>query len=544
MALTKKKCPYCKSTNIDSGVAKDYIGYYCVDCGRSWREDKKKGNGNKSGYKEKISNVSSKLEGFNISGGLIKTIAFTIITLILFFVNPYIEAVNSSMFGILSAFIPGLADYWDMVVIAGALLITAAGAIAVWHYDSLLLAIVIVIGIVAVMIFLPMIAPYAESVGVNDYLSSLTCMLQNLGNPEGMSSCYVTTPDYNDLDSEKIGNYDVVDISFDTEYTGRVIYKTKDNEGSEKLNFNTYYINLIVENPSDTDTIEDFCIVDNDLIDLGDKDTALIRGGSVRSSEKIKLGSLVTSDGKWMCSNCESGNCDIAPNEKIRLVLKVIPINCSNYTYSQSYCEYLDYCEWIEGDEELEEESYCTFDSDSRTNSAEAKVTFRYDYAGEGEFDFVIGNSEETVKILTSSRNPPTSSDGPIDVVVYFSPNALVIYGTEQDTVNTLVKLTNEKSGTATVNGLSITRLTSGVLTAPTSCEASWGTAELSSSGLSQSSTFSKPLKDGHLYVCEYGIIDSEVGEDGEVIPFIARTDYTYEDSKTLKSIDVYEEDF
>jgi hypothetical protein len=336
-------------------------------------------------------------------------------------------------------------------------------------------------------------------------------------------------------DIDKLGSYNVLESSFDTLISGNVIYSSGGN-----LTIESYYLNVEFTNPSDTTTITNFTIISDDP----DRDGSYLRrsGRTLKTDEKIKLASLVTVDGLYMDGNrCPNNDCSIKPGETLRLTLRGTPIESICQFDNEDSCEEKDICVWNDVN------IVCEQGQDRVTREAEAKVKFAYNYTGEGKYEFIVANSDDVLRPLLENRMEPTSSAGPLDVKVYFAPNAYVLrQGVEEPKIGVVVKLMKDEAGTAYIQDeIRIIRLEDGMLSPPQTCSSPWGGAltltpdgqdsELLLLGVERS------LKESHTYVCEYDLV-GPVEDDGEVIPFIVRADYRYEKTITNSGIQVGEE--
>lgn len=466
------------------------------------------------------------------SGKYIKAILFFAIMAPLLFANAYIENVKTGTMELIGLFYPQVADYWDTIVIIVSIIFIISGTILVLYYNSVPVMVVLIVLVVVWMLLFPFLYSYVDPESASTYGASLMCILSNLANPEGIQQCtMIASP--TEPESVKVGSYEVLKVSFDTEYIGNTIYKDSNNQ----IKFNTFFMNMIVENPSETRTVENFCIIKDG--ETG-KSTAITRGGTVKTSEKIKLADLSTQDGRAMCDNENSQGVTIGPGEKLRLTIVAKEIDwCSNKGDKEA-CEKIDVCDW--------DDEKCVTE-DRKTREVEAKVTYKYDYSGEGHFDFVVGKSDSKVESLVKTRARPTKSDGPVDVTVYFSPTAYVIRDLEENSMNAIVKVSKTEGEYAIMyTPIRISRLVDGILTPHDTCEALWGDADVVHSGSTELVETLSPLgsksklTNEHTYICNYAINKDDVGEYGEVIPFIARADYTLVDTLTKKGIKVYEE--
>ncbi len=542
--------------------------YICKKCFEEFRKKaaeertekiyggKKKEAGEKAAEKAKggWGRIKQKLvfeQPTKVSGRTFKIIAAIAITAIVLFANPMLPPLKDYLLELTAIFAPNVADIWETAVLLVSLLLITFVAFLVWYYNSSIPGIAVWGTILAITLIFPFVSQYLELGYASGPLSTLVCYKDYLltGDAEAMAACQIeSTGGFDDPDATKVGDYDVLSVSLSTEHTGNIITKTE-VDGKLKLLLNIYFIELVVENPSDEITIKNFKIIDDNKEVLGNKDTALVRSGAVKSSEKIKLANLETLGRECMDEAAEGFEeyCDIEPGGILRLTLKAIPIECNDLEYKVD-CELRDICKWVE-DEDGDEK--CASEDDRKTKEVEARVKFSYDYAGEGKFDFVVANSYETLWALISGRAPKTKSDGPVDIKVSFGPTAYLLReAIIEPEVILIIELSKEKVGEASIEEkIKITRLSDGVLSPPLSegCVAPWGGIGLSSiSDRTEELNLDGPkkLKRTHTYICTYTINKASVGDDGERIPFIVRANYSYAKTVTKRNILVKEEEY
>jgi hypothetical protein len=293
-----------------------------------------------------------------------------------------------------------------------------------------------------------------------------------------------------------------------------------------------------VENPSDTEPIENFQILSSG--------TELKRAGVVKTEEKVKLADLVTTGG-----SCMDIACDIEPKGTRVFTLKAIAVDCGSDEFNQEDdCEWRDVCEW---DEDAGE---CKDKADRKTREMEARVKFSYDYAGQGDFDFIVAESDEVLAPKLASRANPQSSEGPVDVMVYFAPTAYVFRAdpTGEEFVSVVIKLSKDTGGTAIIKDpIRISRSGDGILKKPEGCSSPWSAGDPDNLLVTMPEyEYSEKLDIGgdknltrsHAYVCKYGIDYSKLDinldkDDVEVIPFTVIVDYSFEKTVTRDDIEV-----
>ena len=483
---------------------------------------------------EKDDKKQLKLPGFNWVRLLKAFIVAVIIGMTLF--HPIAKPVKDFLLEIIGIGVPNIADYWDRIILVSGLIIIPAAAYVAWRRDSIDIGGIWIAAIIIVTVGYSFASPYLQSAGASGPLSSFKCLLQNLGNQEGMQMCAMETVSEPEL--QKIGSYDIIEVSFDTRYTGGEIYKSDSNYlDFDSLDFDRYFIDLVVENPSDTEPIKNFQIIS--------EDTKLWRAGVIKTEEKIDLAYLVTTDGSCMDSACG----DIEPKGTRIFTLKAVVIVCKG-PQDEDTCELRDVCEW---DEDAVE---CIDKEDRKTKEMEAKVKFSYDYAGQGDFDFIVGESDEVLAPKLASRADPQSSEGPVDVMVYFAPTAYVFRTdpTGDEFVRVMIKLSKDTGGTAIIKDpIRISRSSDGVLEKPEGCSSPWSAGDpniplvnMTEYDYSEKLEIGgdKSLSKSHAYVCKYGIDYSKLDinpdkDDVEVIPFTVIVDYSFEKTVTKKDIGV-----
>jgi len=502
-----------------------------------WKRLKKK-------WGQRQERVKVKLYGTDWQSRSLRAIIVIIFVALSFF-HPEVKPLQNF---ILSTGVPHLADYWSELIIIGFLIVIGVAVYVALYQNSIVAG-----GGWAIMVLI-LVAGFSygeehlESAQLNAYILSFQCTMSNFGKPSTeWQDCSIQPIDITgEPEPEKIGSYKVLDVSFDTKYVSNVIYKSG---VPLKVTFDTYFPILLVENPSDTMTIDDFKIITNsDPTDpdyseedyLYEEDTAIIRGGAVESEYEIKLANLYEESGMCM----DDDGCHIGPKETLRLVLKAVPIKCE-YISDEFDCEARDVCEW--------NETKCEEDDDTKTTEVDVKVKYSYNYSGEGKYDFIVAESDEVLGPKLASRKDPTSSDGPLDVIVYFAPSAYVFRAepTEEKFFNVIIKLSKEKAGTAYIKEpIRISRLSDGILTKPAACRAPW-VEDLTldeNTEVEYSENLwlggERSLKESHTYVCKYQINYDKLNKDpekeeDETIPFIVMADYRHEKTITQGSVPV-----
>jgi len=485
--------------------------------------DKKGEDKKKEGKKETLI-----LKERKISERLIKAIFFTALFAVVAFVNwaTIIESSNIVMPFVsvgVGAVLPDVhvADFWNNVI---SWLIVLSIPIVFWavlRTNTIFVGIGLLAFLIIIIVVPPIISPYLTS----GYGTSLMCVMQNVGN---MQVCQIASGDTT-VQTEKIGTYDVLNVKFDTEYTGNTIYGTSGT--GAKLDFDTYILPIVVENLVDTD-IKNFKILGSSV---------LVRSGAIKSEEEVTLARLET-----LNRQCMDSYCVIKSKGKLSLSLKATPVEYCNGK-DKEMCSTLG-CQW-------DSTAKACKQADRTTTEVEARVSFAYDYSGEGKWDFIVvasDNPEAALRSKLAGRTErPSSSAGPVDVTVYFVPQYYALTDSlTHPEFAVLVILSKNPSGVAYIKDkITITRLSDGVLEKPENCSAPWGDkVELNSTGrltedLNTGGEW--PLKKSQTYVCKYKINPKGIGgiggnpteEESKSIPFIVRADYRYEKTVTKSSI-------
>jgi hypothetical protein len=373
------------------------------------------------------------------------------------------------------------------------------------------------------LIFFPVVTSFVQSDLVSKYLNVLGCTLQYSTNPQAMSACqqFVSagTPT-----SVKEGGKVVLKASFD-QYSGSVIYASADS-----LNYDAFLLSVIIENPSATKTISNFHVSDGT-----EGESYLTRGGNIKEADRIKLAYLT-----MLNNECGSILCSIAPGEKKTLSFKAAAF---------------DYCDLADARAcETAADKGCVWDAaasrcsqtDKTTAKLDAKVAFSYDYEAQGSFDFVLANSNAGLATALAARKSPTSSAGPVDVIVYFVPTYYVTAAGKSSEMRMTITLNNLNLGkTADVaTPVHVTRLNDGALArSGTTCVTPWGTSDFKADSAGSTTDqilvgLNAHLSKSQTYICAYSITAPQewagMTDVSKAVPFIADVKYTYNDYISL----------
>jgi len=395
---------------------------------------------------------------------------------------------------------------------------------------------IILLLLVVLITFYPFVSSYFSKIGFDSYLASMRCMIANANDPAGMTACQdITTKDPEEVESTKTGEYNILDVSFDTTQFGSTISKvngylqfdyTKDGKISS-IYFLPIKLKLADENSERT--IKNFRITD----------AFIMRSGVVTTDQKIRLANLEVNDGR--CT--EDDMCDIIPGRTTELTLAGVAILCNVDGRTESQCDTYKTCEWSDA-------NGCQPKKDTLTEQADVIVKFSYDYEAQGKYDFIVANLDVALDVLLEDRADQTKSDGPIDVLVNFIPSYFVFRDTSGDMttdVSVMIDLINEGDGTALVhNPVKISRSSTGVIVPSVDREC---IGPIETDNLDPNDVYSDDIsftdgKDKSLtgeirFICDYTVHQNSVGSNGEVVSFIAYTKYTYDDIVTRPRITV-----
>jgi hypothetical protein len=323
------------------------------------------------------------------------------------------------------------------------------------------------------------------------------CMGKYWDNPNAADICGLMTGET--PEAEKVGSEEVVKVTFDTSVSERLRIRSD----SDELKLNMYSIPIEIENPSDEKTIEGFYI----------KSANVHKGGNIKSSEKDDIGDLVAD----RC-NSASSSCEIGPNQKIRISLK--------------------------GSEAVE---------DPETDEVEIRVEFSYEYSNEGHNDFIIAKTLEGWKEAYADSEGRKSFEGPIDVVVWFWPESVIIdempeIGETKD-LYVYISLSKEETRLSYAdikNPIEIIRVDEGassdLFEGQAICETRWDPEiDLSMSDAGDELPLGadlRQLRTDHLYSCKYTLKrEFSSIEESKTIKFIVRANYSFVDTKIQKDI-------
>ena len=446
-------------------------------------------------------------------------------TLIWFYFSP----IAGGIVEFLVIFIPNIMDFWPQffILVSMVLIAVLAWSAFVTHSWKPVLFVVFFWIVVFGYYILPPVLKIVAGIDMGEQWKTALCMISM----EDMQSCLGGGGDEPDVD--KIGSYKVLRGSIDTTYTGGEIYRI-----AGVLSFETYYIDVEFTNPSNTETIENFfirsCTAKNNC-----QGSYLKRGGSLRTVEKYILASLTTPDGMYMDGVCPAGDCSIGPRETLRLSLRAVQFDHCDGGDEQS-CENVDFCVWTEDG--------CKFDQDFLTSEVEARVVYEYEYSAEGQWEFLVAESDDLLTPLLNKREDPKSSAGPLDIKVYFTPTSYVFRdpAAQSTEIGAIVKLINEDEGSKMriQDPIEVSRLTNGGMSHMGTCGSPWDPAlpyqtvrplvDAIQLGGEQS------LRQSHTYICKYTVDRPADGD--ETVPFFARVNYVHEKTMVRSHIMVSEE--
>lgn len=491
--------------------------------------------------------ILKKISGHGISSRTMSAIivgAIFSLSLLVPYLNIMTKALREFILDLLVIPFPNIPNTWPAIWAFFSVLTTVIAVLWAWTKDSIWVGIIWMLFLVCFMTAYYFIPPILDRLGAGEFLPSLMCTLQNLGKEGGMTECLSGQLEEEEI--EKIGDYDVLQVRFDTETTEERVHKDRD---TKRLLVEDYFINLEITNPSDTDTVEGFKILS--CADYNCVSGSYIRrGGSVASRDRIKFGALWTIDGMYMDDGtgvrCPNNDCSIGPGETLLIALQGVPFTLCDGV-DESSCEKFDVCRWDE-----DADPQCFQVEDTKSTYLDAKIMFSYDYETEGKYDFIVTTSDQVLRPLLRNRMPPQSSAGPLDVEIKFGPTAYVFRDPSQTEAEVIVRLTLSKEddgNTAYIKRVKINKLDFGlsgepVLSAPQVCTAPWlGGVELENGELLiDDGSGGEPLKKSHTYTCRYTIDRDAVDEDGEVIPFISVAEYRYEKTILNRFIEVADE--
>ncbi|MFH1623446.1 MAG: TFIIB-type zinc ribbon-containing protein [Candidatus Aenigmatarchaeota archaeon] len=502
-----KRCPYCGSRNTVEDKGNDAL--VCNKC-------------------ERVSKLSA---GSGLGGGLgdflggsgaepsdILALVLTAVALVMIFLG--FSQTKSLITYVLSTVVPDFeTGFIDMLLIALSML--ALLVFVSVARSGTIPAIILLTFMALYLIFFPVVSSFVQSESVTKYLNAIGCTIQYRDNPQALSICQQTTAGGPTV--AKIGSKVVLKASFD-QYAGSVIYGDEDS-----LNYDSFLLSVIVENPSETDTIKNFRVSDGST-----GESYLTRSGNIQSSKKITLAYL-----KLLGDDCAS-SCIIGPMEKKTLSFTAVPISYCDFADSRACESAMDKgCVWETS------ESECV-QIDELTRQMDAKVAFSYDYEVQGSFDFVLADSSTAASTALASRKAPTSSAGPVDVVVYFAPTYYVTAAGSNSEMRLTVTLNNLNAGKSAdvYTPVHVARLNDGALErSGTTCSTPWGMSDFTKDQTEDRTDNIHVGLDAHLsksqtYICTYSITEPQewAGMQGmsKSIPFIVDVKYTYNDYISL----------
>jgi len=502
------KCPKCGTEGESYGEDADGSPiYYCKKCNRAWTGRSIKSVASKAVKSAKESGVHGS----------------DVVTLVILFIGIVVTFFGFSQTKALITYVLSIVypdfpmPFLDMALIAASMLVLLA-LVGVARSGTTP-ALIMLTMMTLYLVFFPAVSSFVQSELVTKYLNAIGCTIQYRDNPQALSMCQQTAS--GGPVATKTGGKVVLKASFD-QYAGSTIYGNETN-----LNYDAFLLSVVIENPSGTETIKYFSVSDG-----SEGESYMIRSGNVKSSDRIKLAYLQLLGGE--CGN----SCSIAPMEKKTLSFKAVPINyCGDFTDSRA-CE-------------SDADKGCVWDvagkcmqTDKLTTRLDANVAFSYDYEVQGSFDFVLANSNAAASTALSTRKAPTSSAGPVDVIVYFAPTYYVTAAGPESEMRLTVTLNNLNAGkTADIKTVHIARMNDGALErSGTTCSTPWGTSDFIKD--QTEGTVDKILVIGkaHLsksqrYVCTYSITapsDWGTQDVSKTVPFIVDIRYTYNDYISL----------
>jgi len=258
----------------------------------------------------------------------------------------------------------------------------------------------------------------------------------------------------------------------------------------------------------------------------------------------------------WTDEYCEENPevCNIEPGGKRTVRFEAVPIECSSIS-DESDCESRDVCKWVESESEGEEDESevsgtCEDYKDRRSRYVEARVRFSYDYIGQGDFDFIVAESDAAAETKRTDKEDPSHREGPVDVIVLMSPREYIFLEGEEEDVNIdlIIDLSKRKAGVAYIkDAITINRRSDGVLERPLDCSHlgdSYDLTPISDYSEKIDLRGTQRLDQFREYSCEYTIKYSKLNEEpdreeAELIHFRATAGYTYNKTITKSEIEV-----
>jgi len=322
--------------------------------------------------------------------------------------------------------------------------------------------------------------------------SSGVCMITTLNTAKCLSSIGGNVPA-----AEKVGATAVADVSFASSTYSLTMFRS-----AGMLNLGMYSIPIDVSNPSSENTVKNFYVVKAEVYNSS---------ATMKTSEKRPLGTL-TPD---RCDATEK--CNIAPGDEMTISLR--------------------------GQGTV---------ADTESTEAEVRVTYSYDYIGEGQNDFIFAGSWNDLKEAVVTSGGAKKFEGPVDVTVYFVPESILADSASLRSGDAYVKVylskADDTAHAAIRSPINIIMLYTGrnAFSAAKTCESSWGHVDISKSASTTASETDNvsfeatTLSLKQQLSCKYPyILTAEDVAYPKVVKFIARVDYSLIDKITKRGITI-----
>jgi hypothetical protein len=437
-----------------------------------------------------------------------------------------------------------LAQFWPNITMIAFIIILAIVFYVNYKvpYDSLGTALVCTLPLILLTTFYPVLSYQLSLAGWDMYIESIRCTMLTLTDPMAGVNCGVSKPKDN-LIKEQI--YNVLDISIDGT-TGNSIYKNK----TGFYNLDTFSMTLVVKNPSDTTAVTGFKLVSTSPKLIGDKTNAIIRGGTSRPADQIKIADLVPYGVDCANDTIDAKGCTIEPGQTLRVPLLATPVFCTQII-DQYECEARDTCRWNVTNiyaPVTSSSGICYDIGDKTSTEAKASVAYSYDYRAEGKNDYIVAESDEIAAPRIKALSGPRTYAGQVDVKVTFAPDVYVFRGAGQSNIPQMimnVELSRQQGTAILKSPVTIIRLADGGVSDPLlqpigTCTDPYG-KQLTLTSISRYNdnielSGTNKLTDKLTYTCRYTVNYNGVNSDSSVdevsvVPFLVGVDYTFQNS-------------
>jgi hypothetical protein len=479
----EKKCPNCDSDKVEiAAVARDAIEYKCESCGHTWKNYKKKKTKKDTPEvppeeeKEKQSKFS-KYSKLRVVKFLFYFVVMVVLPMII--LSSYITMWGELIYPTVIKLMP---NYAMAAVLAPYLIIGAVGlllSIVLSKQGYFTGGFVLVIYFVG-LVLIPAIIPIIQGPGgeLGKYLDSFGCSITHISDPLVCQSLITQTPEGKKADE----GYDVIDVKLGN--------PNRNYELSTMYKGQYYSLSVNIENKIPKKAVSLY--VEGYLEDENCNDKLYCKDANYI---------------KFVPDECSKDNpCDISKKKTITLTTdrEVSGINITDTD--------------AEGKEKIYKISYSSY--------AKIKIMVTYSFSTDGKADFVIFKSENDVTDVPVPEKGP----GPLDVVVFFSPDYYVAGKPlgKENKMRTFISVKNMREGSAVLKQIQLNRLpefsdiSSGV------CKTNFDKNTFNEGENYDLGANQLPRDEEYVFTCDHTLSVSSLSIPSKTIKFITNLDYDY----------------